>query len=190
MKEPSLIRVESDEVTYPLHVIIRYEVERAMMNGELAVADVPAVWNAKMQEYLGCTPSSDKEVRCAPETRAARPRSHDAVSLTRCCATAQGCLQDIHWAMGALGYFTTYTLGAMYAAQLFFAAKKDLPTLDQDIEQGEFSELREWLREKVHKLGSVPPTGDDLMTAVTGEPLNVGIFLDYLRTKYRALYHL
>ena len=78
----------------------------------------------------------------------------------------------------------------MYATQIFITAKKDIPTLEQDIEQGKFSELREWLREKVHKLGSVPPTGDDLMVAVTGEPLNVSIYLDYLRNKYRALYKL
>jgi carboxypeptidase Taq len=92
--------------------------------------------------------------------------------------------------MGALGYFTTYTLGAMYAAQIFFTAKKDLPNLEQDIKAGKFSGLREWLREKVHKLGSVPASGDELMLLVTGEPLNVSIFLDYLRTKYRALYKL
>lgn len=102
----------------------------------------------------------------------------------------QGCLQDIHWAMGAIGYFTTYTLGAMYAAQIFFAAKKDLPDVEQDIAAGKFSPLREWLREKVHKLGSVPPSGDDLMKAVTGEPLNVSIFLGYLKNKYHALYKL
>ena len=102
----------------------------------------------------------------------------------------QGCLQDIHWSMGALGYFTTYTLGAMYAAQIFNAAKKDMPDLEKNIEDGKFSGLREWLREKVHKLGSVPADGDALMKAVTGEPLNVSIFLEYLRDKYHALYKL
>jgi carboxypeptidase Taq len=105
-------------------------------------------------------------------------------------AAVQGCLQDIHWAMGALGYFTTYTLGAMYAAQIFYAAKKDLPNLEQDVAAGKFSQLREWLREKVHKRGSVPSDGDELMKAVTGEPLNVSIFLKYLRDKYHALYKL
>ena len=111
-------------------------------------------------------------------------------TVTERCAMMQGCLQDIHWAMGAIGYFTTYTLGAMYAAQIFLAAKKDLPNLEQDIESGSFGGLREWLREKVHQLGSVPPSGDDLMKAVTGEPLNVSIFMKYLTDKYRALYSL
>lgn len=160
VRDPSFIRVESDEVTYPLHIIIRYEIERQLVEGSLRVEDVPGAWNAKMQEYLGCTPEDD----------------------------AQGCLQDVHWGAGLFGYFPTYTLGAMYAAQIFFAANKELPNLKSDIAQGKFTELREWLREKVHKRGSLPASGDDLMIAVTGEPLNVQVFLDYLRTKYRALY--
>lgn len=100
----------------------------------------------------------------------------------------QGCLQDVHWSMGAIGYFPTYTLGAMYAVQIFEAAEKALPTLRADIAAGTFAPLREWLREKVHRLGSVPPNGDALMVAVTGEPLNVGIFLKYLKDKYGKLY--
>lgn len=100
----------------------------------------------------------------------------------------QGCLQDVHWSMGAIGYFPTYTLGAMYAVQIFAAAEAALPTLRADIAAGTYGPLREWLREKVHRLGSVPANGDDLMVAVTGEPLNVGIFMKYLKDKYGALY--
>ena len=179
-----------------------------MINGELDVDEVPKVWNEKMQKYLGCTPKDDVQVRqwrpCLCTTLTA---STDVLAAVACLAAAslphcdirgiaatrgamQGCLQDIRWSMGALGYFTTYTLGAMYAAQIFNAAKKDMPDLEKNIEDGKFSGLREWLREKVHKLGSVPADGDELMKAVTGEPLNVSIFLKYLRDKYHALYKL
>jgi carboxypeptidase Taq len=96
----------------------------------------------------------------------------------------------MHWSMGAIGYFPTYTLGAMYAAQIFAVATKDLPSLAEDIAAGKFGGLREWLREKVHKLGSLPANGDELMVAVTGEPLNVDIFLGYLKEKYCKLYKL
>ncbi|PSC70957.1 Carboxypeptidase Taq [Micractinium conductrix] len=160
--DSSMIRVEADEVTYPLHIIIRYELEKALLEGKIAVDDLPKLWNQKMKEYLGCEPESD----------------------------ARGVLQDVHWSAGALGYFPTYSLGAMYACQLFKAAQVDLPTLDADIAAGNFAPLKAWLNEKVHKVGSLHPSGDELMKAVTGAPLDPQIFLDYLQQKYTKLYQL
>ncbi|KAL4523019.1 hypothetical protein Ndes2526B_g07832 [Nannochloris sp. 'desiccata'] len=162
IKDPSLVRVESDEVTYPMHIILRFEIEKELVEGTLQVDDIPKVWNAKMKEYLGVEPEND----------------------------AQGCLQDVHWSAGLFGYFPTYTLGAMAAVQIFQAARKDLPNLDDDIAAGKFSELKSWLNEKVHKLGSLHPTADDLLEVVTGKPLDPQLFLDYLKTKYTKLYQL
>lgn len=162
VKVPSLIRVESDEVTYPMHIILRFEIEKALIEGEIDVDDVPKIWNEKMQKYLGVTPESD----------------------------AKGCLQDVHWSAGLFGYFPTYTLGAMSAVQIFDTAKKDLPNLESDISEGNFAPLKAWLNEKVHSLGSLYPTADDLLVAVTGEPLDPSIFLDYLKTKYSKIYKL
>ncbi len=162
IKDPSLVRVESDEVTYPMHIILRFEIEKQLVEGTLNVEDIPAVWNAKMKEYLGVEPESN----------------------------AQGCLQDVHWSAGLFGYFPTYTLGAMAAVQIFQAARKDLPTLDADIAAGKFSALRSWLLEKVHKVGSLHPTADDLLEVVTGKPLDPQLFLDYLKEKYTKLYKL
>lgn len=162
IKVPSLIRVEADEVTYPLHIILRFEIERGLIEGTIDVADVPAVWNAKMNEYLGVTPADD----------------------------AQGALQDVHWSFGGLGYFPTYSLGAMAAVQIYDAAAKELPGLDAAIEAGDFAPLRRWLNDKVHALGSLHPTADDLLVAVTGKPIDPSIFLAYLKKKYSALYGL
>jgi carboxypeptidase Taq len=200
MKDPSLIRVESDELTYPMHIIIRYEIERGLMEGTVAVEDVPQLWADKMQQYLGCTPADDSQVRfaarmaamhaaCEAESRSSMPAGHVRAGIEE-HLWLQGCLQDVHWSMGALGYFPTYSLGAMYAVQIFRTAEQALPTLHEDIAAGRFSGLREWLREKIHKLGSVPENGDALMTAVSGEPLNVGLFVDYLKSKYSQLYKL
>ncbi len=158
----SLIRVESDELSYPLHIILRYELESALLAGSITVEDLPKLWNDKMRSYLGCTPDND----------------------------AQGVLQDVHWSAGAIGYFPTYTLGAMMAVQLFAAAKKELPTLDADLEAGRFAGLREWLRVKVHALGSLHPTADELMISATGEPLRPEVFLAFLREKYTEIYKL
>merc|ERR1712187_198490 len=144
VKNVSMIRVESDEVTYPLHVILRFEIEKGLIDGSVEVDEVPTLWNKKMKEYLGVEPADD----------------------------AQGCLQDLHWSMGAIGYFPTYTLGAMSAVQIFEAAKKDLPDLDEEIAAGNFAPLREWLNKKVHALGSLYPTADDLLKVVTGKPLD------------------
>jgi carboxypeptidase Taq len=158
----SLIRVEADELNYPLHIILRYELESALVKGTIAVEDLPRLWNERMQSYLGVTPDSD----------------------------AQGVLQDVHWSAGAFGYFPTYSLGAMMAVQLFEAAKKDMPTLDADIAAGRFSPLREWLRVKIHSKGSLYPTLDELLIAATGEPLRPEVFLAHLERKYKALYKL
>eukprot|EP00884_Botryococcus_braunii_P012398 jgi/Botrbrau1/21159/Bobra.0061s0052.1 len=162
VKEPSMIRVEADEVTYPLHIILRYELEKALLEGKVQVKELPALWNERMTSDLGCTPEDD----------------------------ARGVLQDVHWAGGAFGYFPTYSLGAMYACQIYQAAEKQLPGLAEDIEKGNFAPLKKWLNEKVHTVGSLYPSADDLLVAVTGQPLDPAIFLDYLTTKYRELYKL
>jgi carboxypeptidase Taq len=162
MKTPSLIRVEADEVTYPLHIILRYEIERGLLDGSIKVDDVPKVWNAKMKQYLGVEPDSD----------------------------AQGCLQDVHWSAGLFGYFPTYSLGAMYACQIFEHAKQQLPGLEKQIAAGEFKPLKEWLNEHIHAKGSLHASGDDLMAAVTGNALQPQTFLAYLRSKYGKLYNL
>lgn len=162
IREPSLIRVESDELTYTLHVILRYEIERGLIDGSIKVAEVPALWNAKMKEYLDVIPPND----------------------------AAGCLQDIHWAGGAMGYFPTYTLGAMYAAQIYECARDAIPNLEEGIARGEFAPLRLWLNEKIHRVGSLYASGDELMIAVTGKPLDPQIYLNYLRCKYEEIYKL
>lgn len=142
--------------------MLRYELETALLRGELPLDDLPAAWNAKMREYLGVEPESD----------------------------ALGVLQDVHWSGGAFGYFPTYTLGAMMAVQLFEAARADLPTLDADIEAGHFTPLREWLRAKVHSKGSLLPSADALLESATGRPLQPAVFLASLSRKYRELYGL
>ena len=162
IRDPSMIRVEADEVTYTMHVILRYEIEKGLINGDVKVADVPKIWNEKMQEYLGVTPSND----------------------------AEGCCQDIHWSGGAFGYFPTYSLGAMYACQIYYAALEAIPDLDSLIKARDFTPLRKWLNDKVHRSGSFHPNGDELMIAVTGKPLDTKIFLDYLRKKYTKIYQL
>ena len=156
------IRVEADEVTYTMHIIIRFEIEQALVSGELSVDDVPRVWNQKMKDYLGVDVSDD----------------------------AKGCLQDVHWAGGALGYFPTYSLGALYACQLYESALHDLPDLENDLAQGKFTAIREWLTKKVHAVGSFYKNGDELMIAATGKPLDPQVFLKYLTKKYTELYKL
>lgn len=162
VKRPSLIRVEADELTYPLHVILLYELECGLMDGSIEVDDLPKLWNEKMEAMLGCVPESD----------------------------SKGVLQDVHWSAGAIGYFPTYLLGAAYACQIFDYARSQLPGLEEELVKGEFSRLREWLRTNVHELGSKFDTADELLIAVTGEPLKPDAFIGYLTTKYRALYGL
>ena len=155
--ERSLIRVDADEVTYPLHIILRYRLEPALLAGDLPVADLPGAWNEGMRDLLGVTPPTDRE----------------------------GCLQDIHWPGGAFGYFPCYTLGAMMAAQLSEALRAALPELDREIARGEFGSLLAWLRANVHEQGSLLDTRT-LLTRATGGPLTPQPFLDHLATRYLA----
>ncbi len=151
----SFIRVDADEVTYPAHVILRYRLEKAMIAGDLALTDLPGAWNDGMQELLGVVPPSD----------------------------ALGCLQDIHWPGGAWGYFPTYTLGAMAAAQLFEAACQADADILPGIARGDFSPLVGWLRGNVHRHGSRVPA-DRLMTEATGRPLDADAFKRHIQRRY------
>lgn len=153
--ERGLIRVHADEVTYPAHVILRYRLEKQMIADNLAVRDLPEAWNAGMQQLLGITPPDDRD----------------------------GCMQDIHWMDGSLGYFPTYTLGAMTAAQLFQAAVKAEPGIPGAIAQGNFRPLLSWLRQHVHQMASRYST-DELLTKATGEPLNARYFKQHLEQRY------
>jgi carboxypeptidase Taq len=155
--ERGYIRVDADEVTYPLHVILRYRLEKAMLDGDLEVADLPGAWNEGMRELLGLTPPDDR----------------------------LGCLQDIHWSVGAIGYFPCYTLGAIMAAQLFEAARAAEPDIGVSLERGDFSRLLGWLRANVHEQGSLLDM-PELLTQATGRPLELQPFLDHLRTRYLA----
>lgn len=150
--KPSLIRVEADEATYNLHILVRFEIEQALFAGEIEVGDLPAVWNDTYEELLGLRPAND----------------------------AEGVLQDIHWSLGSFGYFPTYTLGTLTAAQLFAAAERDLGGLALPFARGEFSLLLDWLRAKVHRQGARLKPGE-LIQQATGEPLSPRPFLEYLR---------
>jgi carboxypeptidase Taq len=153
--EPGFIRVDADEVTYPAHVILRYRLERALIDGDLALGDLPAAWNDGMQAMLGIVPPDDR----------------------------RGCLQDIHWYDGAFGYFPTYTLGAMTAAQLFAAARRAVPEIMPGLEVGNFAPLLAWLRTNVHSKGSLLSTAD-LVEQATGAPLDARIYERHLETRY------
>jgi carboxypeptidase Taq len=157
--QPSFIRVEADEATYNMHIILRFELEQALIKGDLDPDDVPAAWNEKFQQSFGLTPPDDR----------------------------RGCLQDIHWSMGGLGYFPTYTLGNLYAAQFMEQARMDLGDLDADMRRGEFGWLKGWLNEKVHQAGQRWRAGD-LCVRVTGQPLSHKPLVNYLRGKYAPLY--
>ncbi len=156
---PSLIRVDADEATYCLHIVLRFELEVALIEGELDVDDVPTAWDARMRELLGV------EVP----------------------GPAQGVLQDPHWAWGELGYFPTYALGTIVAGQLWEAAHEQLPDLDASIATGDLTPLRDWLGEHVHRPGRTR-TGDEILRATTGRGLDSGPLLRYLRQKYGTLY--
>jgi carboxypeptidase Taq len=158
---PSFIRVEADEATYNLHILMRFELEQALVSGDLQPPDVPGAWNEKVHHYLGLTPPT----------------------------YALGCLQDIHWSMGGIGYFPTYTLGNLYAAQYMEQARADLPGLDDDFRKGEFGRLKGWLREKIHSQGQRYRAAK-LCERVTGKPLGHRPLLAYLREKYSCVYGL
>lgn len=159
--QPSLIRVEADEVTYPMHVILRYELEKGLFDGSVQVEDLPEMWNAKMKEYLGVEPPTDR----------------------------LGILQDTHWSGGAFGYFPSYTLGAIYASQFYRALIQANPDMEKQVEAGNLALVRDWLGIQIHQQGrllSVPA----LVKKVTGENLNPESFLDYLKNKYRQIYRI
>jgi carboxypeptidase Taq len=158
---PSLIRVEADEATYNLHIVLRFELEQDLLTGDLMPADLPGAWNENFKRLLGVTPPDD----------------------------ARGCLQDIHWSFGGLGYFPTYTLGNLYAAQFMAAARRDLADLDDDFRRGEFGRLKGWLTENIHRHGQ-RYRARELCRRVTGQSLDHRPFLAYLRTKYEPLYGL
>ena len=158
---PSLIRVEADEATYNLHIIIRFELEQALLAGDVPIPDLPAAWNEKYREFLGIEPPND----------------------------ADGVLQDIHWSAGLLGYFPTYSLGNLYAAQLFATADEELGGLDEQFARGEFTPLRSWLNEKVHHPGRCYSAAE-LAQRITGKPLSHVPLIDYLKAKLSPLYGL
>ncbi|MFH1746555.1 MAG: carboxypeptidase M32 [Planctomycetota bacterium] len=159
--QPSCIRVEADEVTYGLHIMLRFNLERRMVAGQLAVKDIPEAWNSGMRELLGVTPPND----------------------------AAGCLQDIHWSMGVFGYFPTYQLGNLYAAQFFQAARRAIPELEEQIARGEFMPLRDWLHENIHRHGQ-RYRATELVEVVSGVPLSHRPFVDTLGAKLKPLYGL
>jgi carboxypeptidase Taq len=159
--KPSFIRIEADELTYPLHVIIRYEIEKGLFNDEIEVKDLPAIWNEKYQEYLGIRPNDD----------------------------ANGVLQDVHWSGGSFGYFPSYALGYMYAAQLKNAMLKDIPHFNQLLEDGNLLPIKEWLTENVHQYGKLKKPLE-ILKDVTGEGLNASYLVDYLYEKFTKVYQL
>jgi carboxypeptidase Taq len=154
---PGLIRVDADEVTYPAHVILRYRLEQAMIGGDLTPRDLPGVWAEGLRQLLGVAPVDDRD----------------------------GCLQDIHWYDGAWGYFPTYTLGALAAAQLFAAVRRAMPDIDAQIAAGDFGPLYRWLGANVHGKGSLLSTADLIETA-TGASLGTADFQGHLRARYLA----
>ena len=158
---PSCIRVEADEVTYNLHIMLRFELEQLMVEQRVAVEELPELWNAKMEEYLGVRPRTDSE----------------------------GILQDIHWALGAIGYFPTYALGNLMSAQIFACMRDAMPNLDRCIASGNFANLLAWLRTNIHRLGR-RRSAAAIMLKLTGGPLTATPWLAYIRQKYGALYHI
>jgi carboxypeptidase Taq len=159
--EPSFIRVEADELTYPIHVIIRFEIEKGLIEGSINVRDVPDIWNAKMKDYLGITPPTN----------------------------AEGCLQDIHWSMGAFGYFPTYTMGNLYAAHLFEAFAKENPDWEKKVSEGNLLFIKEWLAHRIYQHGRRYKT-HELLKEATGQPFSADAYLRYLQTKYGQIYKL
>lgn len=159
--QPSFIRVEADELTYNFHIILRFELEQALMNGDLAAKDVPAAWNAKMEELLGVVPPTDSD----------------------------GCLQDVHWSRPMFGYFPTYALGNLYAAQFFEAAVAENPVIVDELEHGRTDTLLGWLRENIHIHGR-KFTPRELVLRVTGQPLDHEPFIRYVTDKFSAIYEL
>ena len=159
--KPSLIRVEADEVTYNLHILLRFGLERRLVDGEIEVADLPEAWREESRELLGIVPER----------------------------AADGVLQDIHWSMFLIGYFPTYTLGNLYAAQFHATMARELPDWEEQVRRGEFEQILGWLRERIHRHGRVY-SATEICQRVTGEPLDARYFLDYLGSKFGELYRL
>jgi len=158
---PSLIRVEADEVTYNLHIILRFEMEHALISGDLAAKDAPGAWNDKFKQFFDLTPPTD----------------------------AEGVMQDVHWSAGYFGYFPTYSLGNLYSAQFYAKAKEDIPDLEKQFEIGQFGALKKWLNENIHSHGR-RYRAEKLAEVVTGQPLTPKPLMDYLKAKYTELYKL
>ncbi len=158
--EPSFIRVEADEITYSLHVILRFEIEKMIIEGSLTAKDIPSIWNQKMEELLGITPPTD----------------------------ALGCLQDIHWSMGSMGYFPTYVLGNLYAAQIFEKFAQDHPDWESKVASGNLHFITDWLKTHIHQYGR-QYSPHELIIKVTGKPLSEKPFLNYLNEKYQKIYN-
>lgn len=159
--EPSLIRVEADEATYNLHIMLRMELEIALMEKQLEVSDLPEAWDQRMEDYLGITPPND----------------------------ADGVLQDVHWSAGILGYFPTYSLGNLVSAQLWEVIQQDIPQVSDQIRSGEFGELLSWLRENVHQHGSKFKP-QELVERVTGSRITPEPYIEYLTGKFGGIYEL
>ncbi len=157
--KPSYIRVEADEATYNLHILLRFELERPLLSGDLKPADVPGEWNSRFKNYFGIEVDKD----------------------------ANGCLQDVHWSAGYIGYFPTYTLGNLYSAQFFARAKQDMPDLTRQFESGQFDGLRRWLLENIHQHGQ-RYRANQLVEKVTGKPLSYKPLIDYMTAKYGEIY--
>ncbi len=155
---PSFIRVEADELTYSLHIMIRYQIERMIFNGDVAIADLPEIWNQKYTDFLGITPPNN----------------------------AQGVLQDIHWSYGLFGYFPTYALGTAYSAQFEHTMKKAID-YDGALKSGDLSDITDWLKENVHKYGKLL-NDDTILKKATGEEFNPKYYANYLKSKYKSLY--
>ncbi len=159
--QPSMIRVNADEVTYSLHIILRFELERALVDQSLPVADLPAAWNAGMKEMLGIEPADDGE----------------------------GVLQDVHWSAGLIGYFPTYALGNLFSAQFFNTMLKEIPDYHDCIEKGDLMRVQQWLDDRIYSRGGIYTAGE-LLKRVTGEDLDPSYFSRYLNAKYSRLYGL
>lgn len=159
--QPSYIRVEADEVTYPMHVILRYELEKGLFDGSISVDQLPGLWNDKMEKYLGIRPPTDTE----------------------------GVLQDVHWCQGAFGYFPSYTLGAIYASQFYQAMLKDIPDVENQIAEGKFVSIKEWLNKNIHIKGRLY-SAQEIVRQVTGGPLSHENFISHLKSKYGKIYRL
>ena len=151
----SLIRVDADEVTYPVHIMLRYEIENEILKGELKIKDLPEAWNTRIQDRLGVRPAND----------------------------AEGCLQDVHWAVGSFGYFPSYAIGAVIAGQLYESLRADRPELDEELAAGHFSGLFDWLRQNVHSVAATVST-PELIRNATGKPLSAAAWLRYVEAKY------